>query len=138
MSTANNTHLIVLSVGDSDCGDGHGMNRKFYILTNVDQQALLESYTAGVEVIGVDIDELTQEYEANKIDAESIAKLSASGFDVSTLDPRFGIGSWTYLEIFMHTATCGHRVLHDPPADLSWNSANIVELEIGGYGVIGR
>ncbi len=136
MSTKNNnTHLIVLSVGDADNGDGHGKNKKFYVMTNRGSDQIAEAYEHGVNVIGVDIEELTRECDASKIDAKSIAKLSRSGFDVSGIDPDFSINAKRYVQIFMHIAVCGSAVLTDSPEPISWDFASVDKLDIGGYGL---
>ena len=86
-------NLISLLVGDP-YADGHGRTERKIVKSSLDVGELQQAYTAGVGIVGFDLDkQVATGYDDYTIAAELVEKLEAQGFDRFE-QLRSGIHEW--------------------------------------------
>jgi len=69
---------IRLTVGDWS-GDGHSQTETIYILCSLDRTELCSAYKKGMEIVGIDVEHICQDYEDNRFDKEEAKELLEKG-----------------------------------------------------------
>lgn len=126
--------LIEIEIGDR-YGDGHGMHDRFVYESNKTVEEIQKLYNKAEKIIGVDIVDLCQEYEACGISTDDVTLLNAAGINTSLLDEAYDEGFYfvteTYVDIYLQMVKVA-----DP--SFEYNLVTLSKIEIGGYGLFNR
>jgi len=70
--------IVDLIVGDWS-SDGHGRTEKISIKSNLNKSQIQDAYKKGVEISGVNLEQVCCEYEGTKVPREIYEKLTTAG-----------------------------------------------------------
>lgn len=149
-------HLVDLVLGDWS-NDGHGLTETITVRCNLTPQQLEDAYNAGVEQLGLDVeDDVARDYEDPFLYFDQWEKLAAKGMTLERLfahelkgeyasylfddateflkepvdDEGFQIDEQAYVELWLFTASLG-----DPSLKWEVTEDDSPHVRIGGYGL---
>lgn len=124
-------HIIKLVTGDWS-GDGHCMTSTKIFKSNVSEDELQQAYRKGVNLVGVDVSRLCENYEDNTIPSETARRINDSIPNTFEDDEFEEGGIWTndddFTYLWIAIAKAGNP-------DIVMEEITGSSINIGGYGL---